>query len=196
MIANVVGKIVANNGAEIVVQTVGGVGYEIKVSTNGAQSFKVGQEAQILTCLSVRENSMELFGFANQEEKNLFGKLISVSGIGPKSALHILSLGSVQDISAAINRGDVSYLKKVSGIGGKTAERIVVDLKGKMDNVVVESKDNIMMQNGESTAVSDAIEGLIALGYSAVDAREVIKQLEVEEKASEQILKEALRRMR
>lgn len=196
MIANIVGKIIANNGEEIVVQTGGGVGYEIKISTNSAQIFKIGQEAQILTYLSVRENAMELFGFGSQEEKYLFEKLISVSGIGPKSALHILALGSVADISAAINRGDVDYLKKVSGVGGKTAERIVVELKGKMNFVSKDAGQSYLGHNEESASVGDVVEALIAMGYSANSARETVKKLDTKGKTSEQLLKEALRKVK
>lgn len=196
MIANIIGKIIANNGEEIVVQTSGGVGYKIIASKNSASVFKVGQEAQVLTYLSVRENALELFGFANQEEQYLFEKLISISGIGPKSALHILALGSVSDISLAINRGDVNYLKKVSGVGGKTAERIVVELKGKMDLVFNGAMHRHSERSEESLSVGDVVEALITMGYSANSAREAVKKLDIKGKTSEQLLKEALRKVK
>jgi len=188
MISLIKGKIIENNGEQIIVLTAGGVGYKILVNTNGADFFKLGAEAEILTYLVVRENVMELYGFKNKEEKGLFEKLLLVSGIGPKTALHILSLGTGGEISSAIARGDVAYLTKVSGMGKKTAERLIVELKSKLGAV----KD-LSLGEEFSSEVGDVLEGLISLGYSTTQAREAVKRLQSKGKTSEQLMKEALK---
>ena len=187
MISLIFGKIIGNNGAEVVVLTAGGVGYKIFVSPARSDIWVVGTEAQILTYQVVREDALDLFGFGAEAERGLFIKLIGVSGIGPKTALRLMSLGTVEEIGAAINRGDLVYLTKVSGIGGKTAERIVVELRGKIDKSAT---------LGESGVLGDVIAGLEALGYSATDAREAIKKLDIKGKTSEQLMKEALQRVK
>ena len=180
------------------VLTAGGVGYEIMTSATSAKNWAVGTEAQILTYLAVRESSLDLYGFANESEKELFEKFLLVSGIGPKTALHLLSLGSVQEISSAIGRGDLAYLTNVSGIGKKTAERILVELKNKIGA----GATGLEEMEG---ALGDVVEGLAALGYSFIEAREAVKNLSPygrspegrdEAKTSEQLLKEALQRIK
>ena len=188
MISLIKGKVIENNGEKITVLTAGGVGYEIFVNTNGASFFKVGMETEVLTYLAVRETAMDLFGFKNKEEKSLFEKFLSVSGVGPKTALHILSLGSVNEISSAIARADVTYLTKVSGMGKKTAERLIVELKNKIGV----TKDLVLGENFGSEA-GDVIEGLIALGYNASLARDTVQKIQGAGKTSEQLMKEALK---
>ncbi|HRY36661.1 MAG TPA: Holliday junction branch migration protein RuvA [Candidatus Magasanikbacteria bacterium] len=188
MISLIKGKIINNDGEKITVLTVGGVGYEIFVNTNGAEFFKIDTETEVLTYLSVRENAMDLFGFKNKEEKNLFEKFLLVSGIGPKTALRILSLGSVGEISSAIVRSDIAYLTKVSGMGKKTAERLVVELKNKLG-----TNSNIGQIEGFSNEAGDVIEGLIALGYNSTQARDTVQKIKAEGKTSEQLMKEALK---
>lgn len=189
MISLIAGKILSKTGNKLTVLTAGGVGYEIMVNIGSATSWSVGAEASILTYLVVREGALELFGFASAEEKGLFEKFLLVSGVGPKTALHLLSLGSVQEISSAIGREDLAYLTKVSGIGTKTAERILVELKNKVGvgEVAIGEFDG---------ALGDVIEGLMALGYSLVEARNTVKNLNITGKTSEQILKEALQRIK
>lgn len=189
MISIIAGKILSKNGNKLMVLTAGGVGYEIMVNIGSAKNWSVGTEANILTYLVVREGALELYGFASTEEKGLFEKFLLVSGVGPKTALHLLSLGSVQEISSAIGREDLAYLTKVSGIGTKTAERILVELKNKVG--VGES-----MAGEFDGVLGDVIEGLMALGYSLVEARNTVKNLDTTGKTSEQILKEALQRIK
>ena len=195
MIALLHGKIIDNKNGELLLLTSGGVGYRINASVKAQELFLVGQEVIIETYLVVREDALELFGFAEKQEKNLFQHLLHVSGIGPKTALHVLSLGSVADISGAIAEGDVTYLTKVSGIGKKTAERIVVELKSKMDELGGWSGTSATSKVSNSV-VHDVIAGLEALGYSGLEAREVVKKMEVSGKTSEQLLREALQMMR
>jgi Holliday junction DNA helicase RuvA len=159
------------------------------VSAASIKNWAVGSEVQILTYLAVREGALDLYGFINENEKNLFEKFLLVSGIGPKTAIHLLSLGSVTEISSAIGRGDLAYLTNVSGIGKKTAERILVELKNKI------ATGATGLEEFEG-ALGDVIEGLAALGYSMIEAREAVKNLEVKGKTSQQLLKEALQRIK
>lgn len=195
MISILSGKILDNKNGELVLLTSGGVGYRINASVSALETFPVGHEVAIETYLVVREDALELFGFADKEEKSLFQHLLQVSGIGPKTALHVLSLGSVAEISSAIARGDVVYLTKVSGIGKKTAERIVVELSSKLKEHTLSTVEarNLTSSSG---VLQDVADGLEALGYSGLEAREVIKKLDVNGKTSEQLLKEALQMMR
>ncbi|MDO9509726.1 MAG: Holliday junction branch migration protein RuvA [Candidatus Magasanikbacteria bacterium] len=188
MISLIKGKIINNDGEKITVLTAGGVGYDIAVNINGTSFFKVGEETEILTYLVVRETTMELFGFKNKEEKSLFEKFLLVSGVGPKTALHLLSLGTISEISSAIARSDVAYLTKVSGMGKKTAERLIVELKNK-----VGANPELNLGEGFSNEVGDVIEGLMALGYSGSQARETMQKLQGDDKTSEQLMKEALK---
>ncbi len=166
--------------------TSGGVGYKILASAARSDKWPVGSEAQILTYMVVREDAMELFGFGSEVERRLFLKLLSVSGIGPKSALHVLSIGEVDEINTAIARGDVEFLTRVSGVGKKTAERIVVELKSKMVDI-----NDVL--GGNKGKVGEVIEGLISLGYTAADAREAVNGLP--DLPSEQLIREALKRL-
>lgn len=174
----------------MVVMTDGGVGYRVMTSPSAFQIAIVGQVVTLDTFLSVKEDALNLFGFASSAEKVLFKTLLTVSGVGPKTALHFLSLGSVEEITMAIGRGDIEYLTKVSGIGKKTAERIVVDLKSK---VAKGMKDVGVHLPPANDAVTDVIDGLITLGYSVLTAREVVQKLDTAGKTSEQLLREALR---
>lgn len=189
MISVIKGKVISNFAGKLVVLTAGGVGYELMASVTAAKNWLIGSEVEILTYLAVRESSLDLYGFANQSEKDLFEKFLLVSGIGPKTALHLLGLGSVQEISSAIGRGDLAYLTNVSGIGKKTAERILVELKNKIGAGATGLED---MEG----ALGDVVEGLAALGYSFIEAREAVKNLDIKGKTSEQLLKEALQRIK
>lgn len=189
MISLIQGKIISKNDKEMVVMTSGGVGYRIMASPNALSLSTVGNEITLETYLSVKEDAMDLFGFASLAEKELFKNFLTVSGVGPKTALHLLSLGSVEEITLAIGRSDIDYLTKVSGIGKKTAERIVVELKSK----VAKGMSEAGIQITKNDATTDVLDALVTLGYSALQARDVIKKIDLGGKTSEQLLKEALR---
>jgi Holliday junction DNA helicase RuvA len=189
MISLLEGKIVDNFNGELTLMTRGGVGYKILASARAQERCLKGSEVILNTYLVVREDALELFGFADSKEKELFKQFLSVSGVGPKTALHLLALGSVDEITSAVGRGDTEYLTKVSGIGKKTAERIVVELKSKLgESGIVNQEGNAVMGG----VLGDVVDGLIALGYSASEARDVAKGLKVEGKTSEELLKQAL----
>lgn len=187
MISYLQGQIIGKKNQKITILTSGGVGYDINVTPVVFVDLELNQNIKIPVYMAVRENSMDLFGFQSLAEKELFLKFLDVNGVGPKSALHLISLGSVEEISSAIARGDINYLIKVSGIGKKTAERIVVELKSKMSKLGI---DNLELDNGQLGEVMDA---LVSLGYSKDEAREVVKNLDSEGKNSEELIRQALR---
>ena len=189
MISYISGKIIGKQNQAVVIITGAGVGYEIRVSPVLFLELSVGSQVELHTYLAVRENAMELYGFKTEPDKCLFTKFLDVSGVGPKSALHLLSLGTVEEISSAISRGDVEYLTKVSGVGKRTAERIVVELKNKLDS----NGTDVGLATEQSESLGDVIDALISLGYKKEEARVAVKDLSVEGKTSEELLREVLK---
>lgn len=155
-----------------------GVGYEIFISeTTFAQiSAKVGKELKLYTYLCVRENEVSLFGFHSVSEKDLFLKLIAVSGVGAKTALQVLSAGDASALAVSIAAGDVRYLSKIKGIGKKTAERIVLELKGTLADVDIVSE--IMLTSkpkvGENV-YNDAVSALVSLGFNKTECVQAVR---------------------
>lgn len=149
---------------------VNGVGYKVLPSPNALASLITGKEAALFIHTVVRQDAFELFGFTSQDEQKFFEELISVSGVGPRGALGILGLGGVRDLRTAIANNDVHYLTKVSGIGKKTAEKIVVELKDKLA-----AQADTALTN--STSHSELIDALQSLGYSLSDVRLVLNQV-------------------
>lgn len=183
MIASIKGVVVRTTDKYAVVD-VAGVGYKVWVTIETALSLQEGKEAMLHTYLAVRENALDLFGFRTLVEHDLFEKLLSVSGIGPKSAIAILSLASVDTLRKAISGGDLAYLTKVSGIGKKTAEKIIVELKDKLGG---ES------ESGDLSGDLDALEALKSLGYAHHEAREALQSVPISIVGTNNRIKEALR---
>ena len=185
MISFIKGKIIGKNKNIVILLLDSGIGYDVNLTPTHAMSLKVGDNLEVNTYLKVSENAMELYGFKSSEEKVFFILLLSVSGIGPKGAMNVLALGSIEQIQSAIARGDVAYLTQVQGMGKKTAERVVVELKTKMKKV-----SNISIgDNVNVTVLSEVIDGLIAMGYSKDEAQIVTMKLETEGKSTEELLK-------
>ncbi|OGZ08755.1 MAG: Holliday junction DNA helicase RuvA [Candidatus Lloydbacteria bacterium RIFCSPHIGHO2_02_FULL_50_13] len=168
MIGYIEGKVLHQEDRALIVTT-GGVGYALFVTPATTTPSAVGKTIGLWTHLSVKENALELYGFPRREELALFRLLINISGIGPKSALNILSLADHETLVRAIRRGDGAYLTKVSGIGKKLAEKIVLELKEKVGEV--KGGDEI------SQAESEALLALESLGYDPRDTRTVIRAL-------------------
>ncbi|MAF59682.1 MAG: Holliday junction branch migration protein RuvA [Candidatus Pacebacteria bacterium] len=186
MIAKLTGEIVETNATSVVVD-VSGVGYRVFVTSDALNSLKKESGAATLhTHLAVRENSQDIYGFTNKDELVFFELLLSVSGIGPKSALAILSLSSVEAIRSAVLKGDTSYLTKVSGIGKKNAEKIVLELSDKLGAIEGVSSESFQ---GDV----DALEALTTLGYSQNEARDALKNVPKEFESTNDRLKEALK---
>lgn len=177
MISLLRGQIV-ESGSNHVIVDVGGVGYKVFVTADALHTLKRDSEVLLWTHLAVREDAMDLYGFVTKREKEFFELLISVSGIGPKSALNVLSLVSVDALGNAIRTGSVAHLVKVSGIGRKTAEKIVLELKDKLGSIGSDGGSGL---SAEMTSDMDAIEALRALGYDTDEAREALKKVSAKE---------------
>lgn len=174
-----------------------GVGYEIFVSTNTLSNLpSVGEFAKVYTYLHVREDVFSLFGFLTKEEKNLFLELITVSGVGAKMALVILSSISVQNLISYIISGDVKTISQAKGIGKKTAERIVLELKGKLGDLSGSVLNEFTSFNETtSTACDEACELLVSMGLSKFDALKLVKKVALENDTTETIVQKALKNM-
>ncbi len=189
---------------DAVVVEAGGIGYNIKVSTTTADVLPgIGSEVKIYTYTLVREDAFNLYGFLTRDDLDIFKRLITVSGIGPKGGLAILSVMSADALRFAVMAGDAKAIAKAPGIGAKTAERVILDLRDKISiedtlrsagsdkdlaGAVLGTADNMMKR--------EAIEALVALGYSASDATAAVKKVDIGEGAtSESILKMALKYM-
>lgn len=168
MIGSVKGKITLKTDKFLIVET-GGVGYKINASLDViSKTKKAGEEIMLWTYTHVREDALDLYGFLNREELEFFEMLISVSGIGPRSALAILGIASIDTLRKAISTDDISYLTKISGIGKKTAEKIVIELRDKMGKE---------LSGASLQGELDALEALKSLGYSQNEAREALKKV-------------------
>ena len=177
----------------------GGVGYKLTISgsTQGAVAGKIGQKVKLFTHLAVREDDMELFGFATQQELASFRMLISVSGVGPKAAMSILSLLSAEQFALAVTTSDTKMLARASGIGAKTAARIVLELKDKISREVQSEGASDYADNFEtdSNKVSDAQNTLMVLGYTRSEAISAMRGLDTASLSLEDIIKESLKRL-
>ncbi len=191
MIALLTGTVAAKGKDFLVVHTAGGVGYEVKMTLLRLSSFTIGQSITLHTYLKVSDSALDLYGFENTSEKEFFELLMTVSGVGPKSAMNILALGNIGNIQSAIARGDITYLTSVQGLGKKTAERLIVELKSK---IVSSSGESDTYSEGESTLLGEVIDGLVALGYTKDEAKQKVKGIDVSGLTTAQVLKLALKK--
>lgn len=171
---------------------VGGVGFEMSISSNTFSALPmIGESVKVLTYMSVREDDISLFGFSSKEEKDLFVKLISVSGIGPKVAISILSGLTLNALSIAIANKDVKMLSKIKGLGAKTAERICVELKDKVSAFPL--IDGNQADDYDESAVQMATDTLIALGISKSEAYMLARSNAGDNATAEEIIAKSLR---
>lgn len=166
----------------------GGVGYKVAATKQALAGLRLGEKASLWTHLAVRENALDLYGFADEEELYFFNLLLSVSGIGPKSALAILDIATVETLRAAIAGGKASYLTNVSGIGKKTAEKIIVELRDKV-GLSLEGAGGVLKGDEE------ALEAMRSLGYTPQEARDALRLVPQEITGSNERLREALKLM-
>ena len=169
-----------------------GIGYEINVSSFTAQSVQKGKDAKIFTKLIVREDDMSLCGFSTKEELEMFELLTSVSKIGPKVGLGILSFASPRQLGAYILSEDIAKLSKCPGVGKKTAERIILELKDKVDKESAEFEATLFNQAPTGLELDEAVEALLALGYSNVEAKEAVQKFKKDGLKTEDLIKKAL----
>ncbi len=178
----------------------GGVGYACRTTTYTLSQIKKGDRAKLFTYLSVREDAMDLYGFFSQEELKLFQQLISVSGVGPKAALGILSSSSPANLAMSIITGDEKALTAAQGVGKKIAQRVILELKDKL------AKGQSVSASGESVPgpamtvipqnkLSEASAALAVLGYSQAEINVALKGIDIDGESLEQIIRLALKRM-
>lgn len=190
MISYLKGKII-NKGKGFVVLMVNNIGYRVYVNLTMYSELNINNEAEVYTHHHIREDAEDLYGFKSMEEMEFFELLLSISGIGPKSALGVLAIASIDDIKESIASGDSALLTKVSGIGKKTAERVVLELREKIGGLEGVGK----REPGQASASGDEIDALMALGYSMMEARDALRGVDADIKDSGKRIKEALRRL-
>ncbi|MDO8572759.1 MAG: Holliday junction branch migration protein RuvA [bacterium] len=191
MISHLRGMVIFSSD-KFVVLDVAGVGYKIGVTpdTLRRSSSEKGTEISLWIHLAVREDSMSMYGFLERQELELFEMLIGISGVGPKSAIGVLSVASVDALKSAIASGDTSYLTKVSGIGKKNAEKIVLELRDKLSG-----SDNNGAGHAGFKEELDVVEALKSLGYSQREAREALKDIPDTVKGTSHRVKAALKNL-
>lgn len=187
MISQITGKVVQVNLHSVIIETASGLGYQVSVTGKVVEdcTHKVGQEVTLQTYLAVRENSMDLYGFTDIAEKEVFELLLGVSGVGPKSALAILDGVPVDTLKEGVASGDASYLTKISGIGKKSAQKIVIELRDKIG--ALEEAEMLNTSGG-----SMALDALTSLGYSEREAREALQNID-KSLDTETMIKQALK---
>lgn len=201
MIGRLTGILVEKQPPEILLD-VNGVGYELLLPMTSFYNLpEIGQQTSLFTHFVVREDAHLLFGFAQKTDRTLFRELIKTNGIGPKLALAILSAMSVDEFAYAIEREELSKLVKIPGVGKKTAERLLVELKGKFKGIkqadfFVESthiSTSSHVEQPTETPSDEAIAALVALGYKPTDAEKMVKKVAKTGFTSEQLIREALK---
>ncbi len=190
---------VAHMGPYLAVIDCGGVGYACRTTNTTQAQLRVGEKGKLYTYLNVREDAMELYGFATQEELNLFELLLSVSGVGPKAALSILSASTPANLALSIITGDEKALTCAPGIGKKIAQRVILELKDKLAKGQTISRGEAYGGTGVTVIpenkLSEATAALAVLGYSQGEIGAALKGIDMDSLTLEQIIKEALKKM-
>ncbi|MCZ6852291.1 MAG: Holliday junction branch migration protein RuvA [Gammaproteobacteria bacterium] len=178
----------------VVLLDAGGVAYEVELTSTALARLPARDHELILyTHLVVREDAQLLYGFASREERNLFRVLIRINGVGPKLAVKLISSINLHDLAVAVYNSDVAMLMRVPGVGRKTAERLLVELKDKLADLV--SGDVTTLDRGDNQAALEAESALISLGYKATEAARVIDSVRSEGTNTEELLRAALQRL-
>ena len=179
----------------------GGIGFALNVTANTLTGLKLGERAKLYVSESIGESNFDLFGFLDKSEKRFFEMLISVSGIGPKAAMSILSHNTPEGLALAIISSDEKALTVAPGIGKKIAQRVILELKDKVSKEMAGTKAEIPaafsaapVQTGGS-AVNDALAGLTVLGYSSAEIAPILKKLDTQDMTAEQIIRSILKQM-
>ena len=184
-------------GINYVVVEAGGIGYKINTSANSLNRINENdKEITMYTYFVVREDAQELFGFLTMEEKNMFESLISVSGVGPKAAVSILSVATPSEFAAAVICDNVKVITKAQGVGPKLAKRVILELRDKMKNVDIDLPADSSIEEPvvTSDARGEAVSALVVLGYSTDEAKKAVLSVEGEMSA-EDYIKKALARL-
>lgn len=190
------GKIAAKE-LDLAVLEVNGIGYNIRISADTSSLLPaVGEEVKLYTYTSVREDAIALYGFLTKDDLDMFKLLIGVNGIGPKGGQSILSVMTPDDLRFAIVSGDAKMIAKAPGIGAKTAQRIILDMKDKvsLEDTLHSAGEETRMESSASDSVREAVEALTALGYGMTEAARAVKEVkDAEQMTVEEILKASLK---
>ena len=189
MIGSLNGRLIEKNPTELLIEC-SGVGYEVKISLNTYTQLSDSEQIKLHTKLIVREDAQILYGFFTKEEREMFNYLISVSGIGPNTAMIMLSSLIPEEIAHAIQTDDVITIQGIKGIGAKTAQRVIIDLKGKV--IKFSSGSETFVIKGNKTRF-DALNALVSLGFDKKSTEKVLDKIDSGEQTVEQLIKEALR---
>jgi len=196
--------IISEKTEELIVVENNGIGYAIRIAVSIFDRLPaLGNEVKIYTYMHVREDAMLLYGFLNKSELEVFKLMIAVSGVGPKSALGLLSILSPEDFRLAVISGDAKMIAKAPGIGAKSAQRIILDLKDKIDITKIFNADegdeimSVRLENvNANSPLGDAVEALVSLGYSPSQASKAVRAVALtDDMDSEDILKSALKEL-
>ena len=189
MIAHLNGRLVEKTPTNIIVEC-GGVGYFVKISLHTYSKIGSEEKIKIFTQLQVREDAHTLYGFHGLKEREMFNHLISVSGIGANTAIIMLSALTPNEIAAGIVGEDVDLIKSIKGIGAKTAQRVIIDLKDKVAKSDFGTENIVLVNN---TNQNDALTALLSLGFDKKRTEKAIKKIMTEDQSVEEIIKQALK---
>jgi Holliday junction DNA helicase RuvA len=189
MIGQLTGRLVEKTPTEIIIDC-GGVGYEVRISLNTFSALGSDEAIKIFTKLIVREDAHLLYGFYTKEEREMFNHLVSVSGIGPNTAMIMLSSLTPEDVANAIQTEDVRTIQSIKGIGAKTAQRVIIDLKDKVLKMNVSSENVSVTHN---TIRFDALNALVSLGFDKKSVDKVLDKLTTGQESLEELIKGALK---
>lgn len=190
MIATLIGNVSEKLG-EIVVLDVHGVGYGVLVTSEDYGKLTIGNEVKLYVHEHIRENAHELYGFYAIDTKQLFEQLLDVNGVGPKMALNVLSVGTGNEVRAAIASGDTKFIQAAPGVGKRVAERIVIELKDKV-GLVSSAQTEALLIGSAVASTDEAVQALTALGYSIPDAVNALAEIDPNLQSEERV-KQALR---
>ncbi len=190
MIAKLSGVASEHDGPVTVIDC-GGVGYGVRVLLDEQATMRLGEQTKVFIYEHIKEDAHDLYGFLTKTRKDLFERLLSVNGVGPKAAMAIANLANEGQVRSAIAGGDVKFISRASGVGKKVAERVVVDLKNKVGLVASEDA-TAFLQDGGVADSDEALQALVGLGYGREDAAEVLGKIDAELPTAERV-KRALR---
>lgn len=190
MIGYIEGQIIAKDERGVIILTKSGVGYLVSVNRVTFEKIEIDTECSLWIHTVVREDALDLYGFKEENDLKFFKLLTSISGIGPRSALNILSLADLSTIIHSISNRDASYLTKVSGIGKKNAEKIILELSDKLDGFLFTNTEN---QNTSNE--SEALMALESLGYNMRDTRHIVREIAKDDLSTQDIIRAALKQL-
>jgi Holliday junction DNA helicase RuvA len=198
MISFIKGEVV-KKGIDYIILENNNMGYFINTSFNTLNNLSEGEKAFIFTYLHIREDILQLYGFLSAEEIEMFKKLITVNGVGPKAGLAVLSTYDVNTLKAIILKDDAVKMSKVPGVGKKTASKIILELKdkvGNLDNINHEDEYFDELKTFDNNEMSDLIDALTSLGFNQFEAKKVLDEIDIKNKSENEIIKEALKKIK